>query len=296
MDLRHLETLIALAEELHYGRAARRLHVVQSAVTRTIQDLELEVGVLLFRRTKRRVELTAAGQALVERARDILGAAARAALECRRVGEGKSGRLRVAMSGLSGVGLLPEALRAFRRLYPDVEVELVQKSTAAQITELLDGRIDLALTNVPLDDDEILVEQLVAERLCAILPEDHELARAKSIPADKLLGEINVILSRSIEPEVHRVFTALARRHGAPRGPRVIEVDDVSVMLALVAAGLAISQLPEGAIRIGYRGVVAVPIEPPVVVGLHAVLRRSEPSPQGVALLAELRLCASELP
>jgi LysR family transcriptional regulator, benzoate and cis,cis-muconate-responsive activator of ben and cat genes len=295
MDLRHLQTLVTLAEELNYGRAARRLHVVQSAVTRTIQDLEEDVGALLFRRSKRRVELTAAGEALVQRAREILGAADRAALECRRVAEGKSGRLRVAVSGLSGVGLLPEALRAFHRRSPDVEVEIVRQSSAAQLAELREGRIDLALTNVPLEDDEILIEQLVAERLCAILPEDHELARAKTIHADRILREVSVILSRSSEPEVHRAFSALARRHGAPK-PRIIEVDDVGLMLPLVAAGLAISQLPEGAVRISYRGVVAIPIEPTFTVGLHAMLRKNDPSPQGAALLAELRLRARRPP
>lgn len=288
MDLRHLQTLVALAEELHYGRAARRLHVVQSAVSRTIQDLEEEVGAQLFHRTKRRVELTAAGEVLVRRAREILDAADRAAAECRRVSEGKLGRLRIGVAGLSGLGHLPEALRAFRRKYPDVEVEISHMGTAAQIEALGGGRIEVAFTHVPLEDDAILAEPLRREPLCAILPADHELAQAKSVPAGRVLHETVAILSRASEPEIFHALTEHARALGVPM-PRMIEVEDVALLMTLVAAGLAISHLPEGEARIGYRGVVAIPIEPAYTTTLVGVQRKDPRSPLAEALLAEMR-------
>jgi DNA-binding transcriptional LysR family regulator len=288
MDLRHLQTLVALAEELHYGRAARRLHVVQSAVSRTIQDLEEEVGAQLFHRTKRRVELTAAGEVLVRRAREILDAADRAAAECRRVSEGKLGRLRIAVAGLSGLGHLPEALRAFRRKYPDVEIEIGHMGTAAQIEALGGGRIELAFTHVPLDDDAIVAEPLRTEALCAMLPADHAMAGAKSVPAERLLHAVVAIPSRSSAPEVFRALAAHAASQGVPM-PRVIEVEDISLMMTLVAAGLAISHLPEGEARIGYRGVVAIPVEPAYTTTLFGVQRKDPRSPLAEALLAEMR-------
>jgi len=288
MDLRHLQTLVVLAEELHYGRAARRLRVAQPAVTRTIQDLEGDVGVLLFQRSKRKVELTPAGERLVERAREILAAVDRAALECRLVGEGKVGRLRIASIDLVSVGFLPEALRRFRERYPEVEIELSRMSSIEQIPALREGRVDLAFEGLPTAHADMVVERVTSERLCAILPEGHELARDPPVRAERLYRETCVILRRASEPELHRTFFEMARRLGVP-DPRVIEADDASTMLTLVAAGLAVSQLPEGAMRLLFRGLVAVPLEPAVVVGMHAIHRKGPPSPLISAFLDDVR-------
>jgi DNA-binding transcriptional LysR family regulator len=289
MDLRHLHTLVVLAEELHYGRAARRLHVAQPAVTRTIQDLEEHVGALLFRRDKRSVELTPAGERLVQRARAILEAIDSAALECRSIGEGKTGRLRIAANDLVCVGFLPEALRQFRARFPDVEVELSRVASLDQIAALREGRVDLVFEGIPMADDGIAVERVTNERLCAILPEGHELARDPPVRAERLYREPFVILRRSREPELYRTFFAIASRVGVPN-PRVVEADDASTMLTLVAAGLAVCQLPESATRFLFRGVVAMPMEPTLVVGMHAMRRKGLPSPLVSAFLDEVRI------
>lgn len=288
MDLRHLQTLVVLAEELHYGRAARRLHVVQSAVTRTIQDLEEEVGARLFRRDRRSVELTAAGQALVVRAREILAATRRATEECRAVGEGTLGRLRIAVAALSGSGRLPEALRAFHAKSPSVAIELSEISAADQVTAIVDGRVDVAFTHTPIEAAAIVVEAIASEPLCAILPADHELARLPAVPASRMLTELVAIPPRSSAPGVHRALAAHAGSHGLP-APRVMEVENINVMMTLVAAGLLISHLPESIARIGFRGVVAIPVEPAYRVELFAVYREGDGSPPVRALLAEMR-------
>lgn len=287
MDLRHLQTLVALAEERHFGRAARRLHVVQSAVTRTIQALEDEVGTALFVRDRRKVLLTAAGEVLLERAREILAAAERAVRECRELGEGKRGVLRIAISGASGVGRLPEALAAFRQRHPAVAIELSRLSTAAQVAGLCDGTIDLAVSHVPLEHEGIQVERLRDQRLHAILPASHRLAGGATVPWSELDHEVHVVLSRAVEPEVFRTFTQIARSRGQ-RWPSTVEVEDISLMLVLVAAGLAISHLPEDTIRIGFRGVVALPVEPTVMITLYAAYAKELGSPLAGELLALL--------
>jgi len=269
MDLRHLQALVVLAEERHFGRAARRLHVVQSAVTRTLQSLEDEVGTRLIDRDARRVTLTPAGETLVQRARAILTSADRAARECREVGEGKVGTLRIALSGLSGIGCIPEALRAFQKQHPTITIELSRMSSAAQVAALVEGELDLALTHVPLADDRIRLHRLQHQRLYAILPTDHPAAKNPVVSWSSIEGDVHIVLARSVEPEVFRTFGNVARNQGMPHA-RVIEVEDVSLMFALVAAGLGVSHLPEDAIRIGFRGIVALPIDPAVAVPLYA--------------------------
>lgn len=287
MDLRHLQALVALAEERHFGRAARRLHVVQSAVTRTIQALEDEVGTPLFVRDKRRVLLTPAGEVLLQRARGILDAADRATRECREVGEGRLGTLRIALSGVSGVGRVSDALAAFRPRHPAVSIELSQRSTAAQISGLCEGELDLAISHVPPEHDAIQVDRLQDQRLYAIVPASHPLAAGPTVTWAALEDEVHVVLSRSVEPEVFRTFTQVARSRGR-RWPTFVEVEDVSLMFVLVAAGLAVSNLPEDAVRLGFRGVVALPVEPPVTVPLYAAHAKERASPLVGELLALL--------
>jgi LysR family transcriptional regulator, benzoate and cis,cis-muconate-responsive activator of ben and cat genes len=288
MDLRHLQALVVLAQERHFGRAARRLHVVQSAVTRTIQALEAELGTPLFERDKRQVTLTAAGQVLLVRAQEILSVTELAAQECRAVGQGKRGALRVALSGLSGVGPLPRALARFRRTHPAISIELIRMRSADQVTALLEKRIDLAVSHWSLAHAKLRVTPLQTQRLQAVLPAEHRLACAPAVAWTDLLQEVHVVLSRAIEPEVARAVQELLGDPPAP-GPSLIEVDDISLMFTLVAAGLGISHLPEDAARIAFPGVVAVPIEPTVRLTLMAAHVKSTPSPQVLELLTYLR-------
>jgi DNA-binding transcriptional LysR family regulator len=242
----------------------------------------------LLERDTRRVTLTPAGETLVERARTILAAADRAARECREVGDGKLGTLRISVSGLSGIGRLPEALRRFQKMHPTIVVELSRASSAAQVSALLEDELDLALSHVPLADDRICLEPVQEGRLYAVLPENHSAAKGHSVSWAMLQGETHIVLSRSVEPEVARTFLDVARNQGERR-PKIIEVEDVSLMFALVAAGLGISHLPEDAIRLGFRGVVALPIEPAVSVPLYAARAVESRSLMVDALLTLLR-------
>jgi len=287
MELRHLHTLVVLAEERHFGRAARRLHVVQSAVTRTLQALEVEVGTVLFDRDTRRVLLTPAGEVLVKRARALLLEAEKAARECRDVGEGKIGVLRIALAGLSGVGCLPEALRVFREKHPTIDIELCRMNSAMQVSALSKGEIDLALTHTPLADEKVSLDPVEEQSLYTILPEDHALAKSPSAPWSALEDETHIVLSRAIEPEVFRTFGAQLGALGIRR-PKMVEVDDIGLMFTLVAAGLGVSHVPEDMIRIGFQGVVAIPTEPLVALTLYAARSKEHGSPFADALFASL--------
>lgn len=165
---------------------------------------------------------------------------------------------------------------------------LRRANSAAQVSALLDDELDLALSHVPLADDRIRLEPVQEERLYAILPENHSAAKGHSVSWAMLEGETHIVLSRSVEPEVVRTFQDVARNQGERR-PKIIEVEDVSLMFTLVAAGLGISHLPEDAIRLGFRGVVALPIAPAVSVPLYAARAIESRSPVAEALLTLLR-------
>src|SRR3546814_2167945 len=145
----------AVAEELHFGRAAGRLYIAQPALSRQIQQLEAEVGTKLFNRTQRHVELTPAGILLLERTNRILEEIGHAALDARRLGSGESGHLTVGFIHSSTYGLLPSIIERFRNLYPDIELDLREMSINAQIVALTHGTIDIGLLRPQLAPPEI---------------------------------------------------------------------------------------------------------------------------------------------
>ena len=143
MELRHLRYFVAVAEELHFRRAAERLHMSQPPLTQQIRQLEEEVGATLLLRNQRKVELTAAGAAFLVRAREILDAVEDAARQARRVQRGEVGRLAVGFVGSAMYSFVPELLRAFREQAPDIALRLHELGTTEQLRQLEDGRLDV---------------------------------------------------------------------------------------------------------------------------------------------------------
>ncbi|MGL4557869.1 MAG: LysR family transcriptional regulator, partial [Afipia sp.] len=146
LEIRQLRYVQAVAEELHFGRAAARLHIAQPALSRQIQQIEQQTGAALFVRTQRKVELTAAGALMLERSRSILRELEQLEQDVRRAGKGELGRLTIGFIHSSTYGLLPRTLQRFRDLYPDVELELREMSIADQATALARDHIDVGLT------------------------------------------------------------------------------------------------------------------------------------------------------
>src|SRR4051795_636425 len=177
MELRHLRYFIAVAEELHFRRAAERLHMSQPPLSQQIRQLEEEIGAQLLSRNQRKVELTAAGVAFLERAREILDSVEDAARQARRVQRGEGGRLAVGFVGSAMYSFVPELLRAFRDHAPDITLRLQELGTSEQLRQLEDGRLDVGFVRLPRARPELTFETVLEEPVVAALPDTHRLAQ-----------------------------------------------------------------------------------------------------------------------
>jgi DNA-binding transcriptional LysR family regulator len=248
MELRHLRYFVAVAEELHFHRAAERLHISQPPLSQQIRALEAELGVSLFERNRRRVELTAPGRSFLADARAILEAADRAAERARRVAAGELGSLSVAFVGSATFGpVLPAILSEFRARFPDVGLSLRELQTAEQLAALVAGRIDVGVVRGPLAaselDPRLELAVIQREQLVVALPRAHALAREPRLRAADLSGETFVILRRHESPGL---FASLNAVMGAAGGvpEDVLEVAEMQTIIALVSSGLGVSLVP----------------------------------------------------
>jgi len=211
MDLRHLSSFVAVAEEGSFTRAARRLYVSQPALSQRIRKLEDELGARLFERRGRDVELTEAGRALLEGAYGM-ERAIEAAREAAGVG---TGRLRVGFVEYANHAVLPEVLGAFRRLRPDAELEYREGSTAEQVGALREGEIDVGFVGLPLEDSSGLLLQRVARVvLMAALPEGHRLATRRAVSLADLAGERFLLFPREFNPGYYDLLVGRCREAG----------------------------------------------------------------------------------
>jgi DNA-binding transcriptional LysR family regulator len=238
-----MRAFVAVAEELHFGRAAVRLHVSQPPLSQQIRRLEDELGAELFRRNRRHVELTAAGAALLPEARRTLAAAGRAAAAVAAIAAGSSGRLALGFVGSTAHGVLPQLVRALRERAPEIELAFVEANSAQQIELLRLGQIDAGLVRPPLQAPGIEIEIVGAEPLRAVLPDDHPLAGREAIELAELAGEPFVLFPRSIGPGLYDQVVALCRSAGF--SPHVAyESAATTTMVSMVEAGVGVSLLP----------------------------------------------------
>ena len=203
MEFRHLRYFLVLAEELHFGRAARRLSMSQPPLSLNIQQLEASVGAVLFTRSSKQVTLTAAGSAFVPAARALLDQAAAAANLAKDVGRGMAGSLSIGFAGTMLFNGLPEILARFQAEHPMLRVLLKELSSSEQLIELTHGRLDLGFvhtTRVPPELSQILVAR---QRFVACLPAAHALAGMPSLPLALLKGQPFAVVSRTVSPDYH---------------------------------------------------------------------------------------------
>ena len=290
MELRHLRYFVAVAEELHFGRAAERLAMSQPPLSTQIRDLERELGVSLLQRTSRRVALTEAGATFLDDARAILAAVDRAALAAARAGRGELGTVSVGFLGAAAVRRLPTAVRTFQADRPGVRVELREMTSSPSLLRALRGRlIDLALLRPPVTDDGVDQERLASEPFVAVVPRDHAFAGRTAVSVSELLAQPFVLWQRSVTPEVVDAMFGPTGLVGEPRNV-VVESAGVQTVFGAVGAGLGVSMLPWSATAIQHPDVVVCQLEPPVPhIELVAVWRDEGLAPAGEALLAVLR-------
>jgi DNA-binding transcriptional LysR family regulator len=263
MELRHLRYFVAVAEELHFGRAAKRLHITQPPLSQQIQLLERELGVKLFVRG-RRVQLTEAGRVLLEEARRTIEVAERAARAARAAGAGATARLRVGYPAATLFELVPATLRAFAKRCPDVRIEAVAGHAGGLLSALRDDQLDIAFLIMSAHDSEAVCFKLLhCEPLVLAIPQDHPLARRATVAMSDLAKQPMILLPHALDPlHEHLPNVELA---GMPVTPLVVhEAITLESAYSAVAARLGVAVVAESTARIMVvHGVVHRPFTAP---------------------------------
>ncbi|HSN20439.1 MAG TPA: LysR substrate-binding domain-containing protein [Usitatibacter sp.] len=260
MDYRQLRYFVAVAEELSFSRAARRLHMSQPPLSLQVAAMERELGTRLLERTRRRVELTQAGQVFLEQARVSLAQLERAAEMARRAGQGEAGELRVAFTGsVPMVSEFPRLLSRFRRASPLARVHLMHMATGHQVQALAERRIDVGILRPSRyyePTPQLRLLPLWTDEMRAVLPEDHRLAlRRGPVPVAALAGEPFILFPRELGCGLHEQVMALCSRAGF--APDVVqEAREGATIIGLVAAGIGVSLLPDSYAKTSIPGVV----------------------------------------
>jgi len=282
MELRHLRYFIAVAEELHFGRAAERLNIAQPPLSRQIRDLEREVGTPLFERIPRGVDLTPAGRAFLPEARQTLSQAERAQRTAQRAARGEIGRLRVGfVEAATYRGILPDVLGFFRIHLPDIGISLLEMDPIEQAEAFRDGRIDLGiLHSLPADADRwLLAEPVYADALVAAIPGTHDLAGRTRVSLANLGGESFVLFPRYAAPGLYDAIIASCRSAGF--SPRIVqEAEGWHTLAGLVGAGVGVAFVPQSFTNFARPGVVYLPVRGlSVNVEMSTVWKRGDKSP-----------------
>jgi DNA-binding transcriptional LysR family regulator len=243
IELRHLRYFLAVAETLHFTKAAERLGIAQPPLSQQIKRLEQLLGHRLFDRTTRGVKLTLAGQLLAQRARSTLEKVQDDLAQVRRLGRGEAGTLTVGFAGSVMFTNLPAAIESYRRRYPKVELRLRELSTSAQIAALLNGTLDLAFLRDGDATEGIQIDTLLEERYVAVLPDAHPLARKRSLRVRDLQKQPFILFARRMGPLAFDRTIACCERNGF-RPNIVQDAPQWPTLVRLVAAGLGVSLAP----------------------------------------------------
>ena len=280
IELRHLRYFIAVAEELHFGRAAARLNISQPPLSQQIQILEEQIGARLLARTNRSVTLTAAGEQFLGDARQILGQVEAAATRAARLHQGETGGLRLGLTASAPfIKTVSDTLLLYRQRYPDVHVQTVESHTREQIGPLGDGTLDLGLMrNTPLPET-LCWQVALREPMLAMVHHSHPLASRERISLRDLASEPFVFFDPQAGTGLYDDILALLKRYGVT--PYVTqEVGEAMTILGLVAAGLGVSILPASYRRLRLDEICWLPLEEPDAISELWLVwaKRREPS------------------
>jgi DNA-binding transcriptional LysR family regulator len=297
MELRHLRYFAAVAQHLNYSEASRRLHVAQPAISQTILDLEDELGVKLLLRTKRSVQLTAAGNAFLREAEEILRRSTEAQSLAQRAAHGEVGALGIGFFGTASAPILPMLVQAFRRKFPDVELRLYELNPDQQLAAFEEGRLDLGFSR-PLPPDrhsEFDEEVVYTDQLVVALPASHRLARQKIIRLKSLAAEPFVQFHRQGAPGLFDGVIDCCRRAGF--SPRIVnEPNFMATVMTLVESGLGVSLIPHCVRTLNRLNVAIRPVTPKSEpIPLCAAWLRSSTNPALVAFRDVLRTARPQI-
>lgn len=280
MELRHLRYFVVLAEELHFGRAAEKLHISQPPLSMQIRALEEELGVTLFNRTQRHVSLTQAGQVLLQEARQVLARMEQAVLVTRRAGRGEIGQLAVGFISVADYNVLPVVLREFRRRYPLVNLTLREATTDAQVADLVAGRLDVGFLLPPVAEPALESVPVLREPLIAALPEKHPLARGTGrLALERLRDAPFILFPRPYAPGLYDDIVSCCKAAGF--SPRVEqEAIQMQTIVSLVSAELGVALIPASLTHLRRTGVVYKPLKQATpLTEIHLAWRRGDDLP-----------------
>jgi DNA-binding transcriptional LysR family regulator len=259
MEMRHLRCLVAVAEELHFGRAAERLHLSQPPVSLAIKELETELGVQLFERHTRRIALTRAGEEALLDARAVL---ARTELLRRRAQEeaqGRSGAIAIGFISLAAYSFLPGVLRRFTDAFPKVRVTLSESTTDRMLAEIEQGLLDVGFVFASPGMSPMLSYRAVQrEPLIVALPETHPLAASKQVRLEQLAAERFLGFERHYGPMIFDAMVATCMRHGF--SPQLFHARQMHTIVSLVSGGIGVALVPASVQALHREGVAYRPI------------------------------------
>ena len=278
MELRHLRYFVTVAEDLHFGRAAERLFIAQPPLSQQIQQLERELGVALLARTSRRVRLTAAGEAFLADARQILARVEGATQTAQRAARGEIGTLSIGFVASATYEVLPDVLHRFRELAPEVQLLLYELNAAEQAQALRGGKINVGFARPAIQDAGWVAEPVAREPFVVALPARHPLAAAPVVSLAALTPEPFILFPPDPKPSYADLVQALCARAGfAPSVAQ--EVREMQTAISLVAAGMGVALVPASVQNLRRRGVVYRPLaEASATTELSVVYRADDPS------------------
>ena len=279
LELRHLHYFVVLAEEMHFGRAAERLHIAQPSLSQQIRRLEEIVGASLVDRSRRAIELTPAGETLAVHARRTFVDVDAALVATRDAAAGRTGRLSVGFIETAAISIVPAAARRFLETRPRVTLDLRELPVRAQIERLVSGSLDLGFIRGDPGHDELLVERAREEDFVIALPAAHPLSGRKKLSPEEVMGEPLVMIEREIIPGLYDETMALARKHGvtirvARYGTSILSI------LGLVSAGTGVAVLPDSVRSLALADIRYVDLEPGARTAILAVRHRDNRSSQ----------------
>jgi DNA-binding transcriptional LysR family regulator len=293
MELRQLRYFVTLAEELHFGRAAAREHIVQSALSQQLQRLERELGVRLLERSTHHVDLTPAGSAFLVEARQIIAHVERAA-QIARSAAGSSPRLRVGIID-AGYDSMPQILHEVQGRYPDLVIHQVEVSVPEQYQQLLDGRLDVGIGRAALAPAGVASQLFRQDPLGVLVPDGHRFTALDSVPVSTLAEEPLLLAEDASAPEFNQFVVEMCRESGFT--PAVYEgtVESIRGAADLVAAGRCLYCVPSSCIR-ALPGTIWRPLVDPVPHYPWSILwRDSTPSDHVRAIIGCARVMSRRL-
>ncbi len=264
MELRHLRYFRTVATELHFGRAAEKLHIAQPPLSHQIRQLETELGFELFNRTKRSVALTPAGEVFLTQVDRIFQQLAQAIEIGRKTSRGELGQISIGFVGSATYNILPLILHQFRDRYPQVQIELHELTTDRQLIWLHEGRIDIGLMRPPIVEPAISSQVIFQESLVVALPVTHQLATMTTIDLALLATEPFILFQRQFAPGLYDPIIIICQAAGF--NPLVVqECIQMQTIVSLVSANMGVSILPASIQEVQRYGVVYKPIQDPIV-------------------------------